>query len=320
MGDHQADFADDLAGSPYWCMKAFACLSVPSSHPFWSSPELPWPTHLFKPIKALPDPSHIISRLGNHTFLLSSGQKPHYALRHGPAKYSKFAYSSAFGFCCPTGDMDLEQVAADSMLALKDNSPGSTECDGETWRVRRQPLDARIVGRGTSDVHLRSRWKPWPDVEVETFLIPPQSNSPSYHLRVHRITSSRRLITSESGWATFGQGSDGRALVQAFSGEKSCGGDEEIGWARAVTSGGAVGVLDIPVQGGNGDRRGRLVQSDPNSNVIFARSVLPSLLGEVAEGKTWMATAVFGMPRKDGEVEGWAGEWQRTPRVPNYVA
>jgi len=302
-------------------MKAFACLSVPASHPFWTSPELPWPSTLFPSVKALPDPSHIMTRLGGHTFLLSSGQKPHYALRHGPAKYSKFAYSSAFGFCCGTGDMDLEQLAADSMLALRDNSGGVEECDGETWRVRRRPVDARIVRRGTKEVHLRSRWKPWPDVEVETFLIPPQSSSPNYYLRVHKITSNRPLRTSEAGWATYGQGSDGRALVQAFSGETSRGGSEEVGWARAVTRAGAVGVLDIPMGGGKADRRGRLVQSDPNSNLIFSRSVLPSLLGEILERVSWLATAVFGMPFRDGEGEkgDWEGEWGKVPEVPGYV-
>ena len=300
-------------------MKAFACLSVPASHPFWSSTELAWPTELFAPIKALPNPSHIMCRLGGHTFLLSSGQKPHYAMRHGPAKYSKFSYSSAFGFSCPTGDMDLEQLAADSMIALRDNSPGLETCDGETWRIRRMPIDARVAGRGTNNVHLRSSWRPFSNVEVETFLIPPQAASPNYYLRIHKITSGRPLNASEAGWATYGQGADGRALAQAFSGEKSRGGDEEVGWARAVTRAGAVGVVDLPVKGSKAGRRGRLVQSDPNSNVIFSRSILPSLLGELREGTTWLATAVFGMPAREGVIGNWEAEWGRVPEVPSYV-
>lgn len=306
-------------GSPYWCMKAFACLAAPQAHPFWTSDELPWPSDSYPSIKAIPDPSHIMTRLGGHVFLLSSGQKPHYALRHGPAKYCKFSYSSSFGFSCPTGDMDLEQLAADSMLALRDNSEGVEEGDGETWRVRRQPFDARIEGRGTRDVHLRSMWKPWKDVLVETFLIPPQAESPSWYLRVHKITSGRKLKSSEAGWATYGQSDDGRALVQAFSGEKSKGGDEEVGWARAATSAGCVGVKDVIVKGSKGDRVGRLVQSDPNSNVIFSRSVLPSLLVDIAEGETSIATAVFGVPAREGKVPEWTGEWDRAPSIPDYV-
>ena len=253
---------------------------------------------------------------GGHTFLLSSGQFPHYAMRHGPAKYSKFAYSATFGFSCPTGDMDLEQLSADSMIALKDASPGVEGCDGETWRVRRVPIGAKIVGRGTPEVHLQSSWKPWADVEVETFLIPPQESSPNYYLRVHHIKSGRPLTSSEAGWATYGQGEDGRALIQAFSGEKSKGGDEEVGWARAATKGGCVGVRDILVKGSKGDRQGRLVQIDPNANVIFSRSILPSLIGTIPKGESWIVTAVFGAPTR---VKDWQAAWDKLPTVPEYV-
>lgn len=217
--------------------------------------------------------------------------------------------------------MDLEQLAADSMLALKDATPGVEMCDGETWRIRRVPIDSKIVGRGTKEVHLHSSWRPWSNVEVETFLIPPQAESPNYYLRVHKITSDRPLHSSEAGWATFGQGEDGRALIQAFSGEKSVGGDEEIGWARAATKGGCVGVRDLSgkSKGGNsgvGERKGRLVQIDPNANVIFSRSILPSLLGEMQKGESWVITAVFGAPTR---VKDWQSEWDRLPSVPDYV-
>lgn len=302
-------------GSPYWCMKAFACLAAPSTHPFWTSEELPFPS--LPPLKALPDPSHIMCRRGGHTFLLSSGQFPHYAMRHGPAKYSKFSYSATFGFSCPTGDMSLEQLAADSMIALQDVSDGVESCDGETWRIRRIPIGAEIVGRGTADVHLHSTWRPWPKVEVETWLIPPQEGSPNYYLRVHKITSDRPLEASEAGWTTFGQGEDGRALIQAFSGLMAKGGDEAAGWARANTSGGCVGVVDIPVKGGKAGRQGKLVQSDPNSNVIFSRGVLPSLQGRIERGETWLATAVFGAPPK---VKDWEKEWEKRPEVPAYAS
>lgn len=307
-------------------MKAFACLGAPSSHPFWTSEELAWPSDLFPAVKALPDPGHIMCRLGGHTFLLSSGQSAHYFMRHASAKYSKFAYSSAFGFSCSTGELGLEQLAADSMLALHDASPEVSSADGETWRVRRIPLNARIVGRGTPDVHLRSGWRPWADVEVETFLFPPRESSPNWYLRVHKITSSkgRPLETSEAGWAIYGQGEDGRALVQAFSGEKSRGGDEEVGWARARTAGGVVGLKDIKIPHGGGERHGKLVQSDPNSNVIFSRSVLPSLSGTACQdGKTtWLATAIFGVPALGGDgslPEDWEKGWNTVPEIPKLV-
>ncbi|ORX36052.1 hypothetical protein BD324DRAFT_581530 [Kockovaella imperatae] len=302
-------------GSPYWCMKAFACLAAPPTHPFWSCSELPWPSDLFPLLKAIPDPHHIMCRHGNHTFLLSSGQQPHYAMRHGPSKYCKFAYSSVFGFSCATGDMDIAQTAGDSMLALKDATPGVENGDGETWRVRRKPIDAEIVGRGTPRVHLRSSWKPWKDVTVETWLLPPQADSPNWYLRVHRLRSDRPLLTSEGGWSTYGQGDDGRAVVQSFSGETSRGGEEQVGWARVTTQPGCVGILDLTK--GQDKRKGILVQTDPQSNVIFSRSVLPSLQGTLEAGETWLITAVFGLPHT-GEAR-YTEEWNKQPVVPDWI-
>lgn len=295
-------------GSVYWCCKAFLCLGASASHPFWSSHELPWPSQL-PTIKALPDPMHIMVH-GKHTYLLSSGQTPHYGMRNGAAKYAKFAYSSAFGFCASTGDMDLEALAADSMLSVRDTS----DCDGEVWRVRRVPLNAELIGRGTDNVHLKSGWRPFPDVHITSWLIPPNGDSP-YYLRVHRIESARRLQTAEAGWTTHGQGQDGRALVQAFSGETSPGGLQELGAARATTKAGSVGVRDIPIPGSI-SRMGRLVQSDPGSNVIFARSILPTLVGDIQPGVTWLATAVYGKPSVDGVLD---DEWDKAPTVPDYV-
>ncbi|WVR06006.1 hypothetical protein IAU60_003034 [Kwoniella sp. DSM 27419] len=293
---------------------AFLCLAAPNDHPFWSSTELPWPKDYLALTKSLPDPSHIMCRQGGHTFLLSSGQAPHYAMRHGPAKYCKFSYSATFGFCCPTGDMDLGQLAPDSMLALRDASDGVETCDGETWRIRRQPIDAQIVGRGTDKVHLRSKWRPWKGVEVETWLVPPQESVSNWYLRVHKITSDRKLESAEGGWANYGQGADGRALIQSFSGLMSKGGDQEIGWSRAATAGGTVGVMDIPYKGSQGKRQGQLVQIDPNANVIFSRGILPSLVGTLESGETWLVTAVFGKP--PGQ---WEKAWEAVPAVPDWI-
>nr|XP_019014939.1 uncharacterized protein I206_01026 [Kwoniella pini CBS 10737]OCF53720.1 hypothetical protein I206_01026 [Kwoniella pini CBS 10737] len=306
--------------SPYWCMKAFICLAAPASHPFWTSEELPWPKDILPLTKSLPDPSHIMCRQADHTFFLSSGQVPHYAMRHGPAKYCKFSYSSAFGFCCPTGDMDLGQLAPDSMLALKDASDGVDSSDGETWRVRRNPIDAKIIGRGTDKVHLRSKWRPWKDVEVETWLLPPPNAQSSYYLRIHKISSDRRLESSEAGWTNYGQGEDGRALIQSFSGLMSKGGDQEIGWSRAVTAGGAVGVVDVSYKGSSGKRQGQLVQIDPNANVIFSRGILPSLKGIIEPGESWLVTAVFGKPSKEGKTQGWEECWKQVPQVPSWIS
>lgn len=284
----------------------------------------------FPSITSLPDPLHIMVRLppaspalATHTYLLSSGQACHYALKAAESKYGRFAYSSAFGFSCPTGAFGLEQMAADSMLALCDDPVEEGFGQGERWRVRRIAEGAELIsyGAGSEEVYLHSVWRPWKDsVAVETWLFPPMRDAPDWYLRVHKITTDRDLRSSEGGWPCYGQGPDGRALVQVFSGEKGQGGLEEVGTVRAITSRGIVGLRDLARVN---QRQGKLVQSDANSNLIFSRSVLPSLLGSHKAGaEEWLVTAVFGQPAKVGEAavdEAWKDEWEKQPVLPRAL-
>ncbi|KAJ9105835.1 hypothetical protein QFC19_003405 [Naganishia cerealis] len=299
-----------------------------STHPFWQADELPWPTDLFPAITSLPDPLHIMVRLpprspalATHTYLLSSGQACHYALKASESKYGRYAYSSAFGFSCPTGAFGLEQMAADSMLALCDDPEEDGFGQGERWRVRRLAEDAQLVhyGNNSDQVYLHSIWRPWKNsVSVETWLLPPTAAAPDWYIRIHKIVTDRELRSSEGGWPCYGQSPDGRALVQVFSGEKGQGGLEELGVVRAITSAGIVGLKDL-----SGHRQGKLIQSDANSNLIFSRSVLPSLLGRHQPGsQEFLVTAVFGQPAKVGESsvdDAWKDEWEKRPVLPQAL-
>lgn len=272
-------------------------------------------------------------KLATHVYLLSSGQACHYALKAAESKYGRFSYSSSFGFSCPTGAFGLEQQAADSMLALCDDPVEDGFGQGERWRVRRIARDPEIVKHGPtdSDVHLHSTWQPWPNVEVETWLFPPTTRAPCWYLRVHRIKTDRALRTSEGSWPLYGQGKDGRALVQVFSGEKSTGGLEQPGIVLAETQAGVVGAVDIELPGAEGSeqvrrahqRQGVLVQADANSNLIHSRTVLPSLQASLEAGsETWVATGIFGVPSMVGEEnvdEAWKEEWAKRPIVPEFL-
>jgi hypothetical protein len=267
-------------------------------------------------------------KLATHTYLLSSGQACHYALKAAESKYGRFSYSSAFGFSCPTGAFGLEQQAADSMLALCDDPEDEGFGQGERWRVRRIAGGAELVehGQEADQVHLRSTWRPWPDVEVETWLFPPTLEAPCWYLRVHRLKTGRKLRSSEGSWPLYGQGPDGRALVQVFSGERSEGGLEETGLVRAETSAGVVGAAEVSLKGEAvaSQRSGEIVQADANSNLIYSRSVLPSLKGSHEAGsETWFATGIFAVPAKVGEPSvdsAWKEEWSKRPKVPEVIA
>ncbi len=255
----------------------------------------------------------------NHAYLLSSGQACHYPLKHGGEKYGKFAYSSAFGFSCPTGMFGLEQMAADSMLALCDDDDEAGYGEGERWRIRRDPIGAKLVQEDANQCYLASSWKPWPDVIVDTWLYPPTQAAPCWYVRVHRVQTARRLRSAEGGWAIYGQGKDGRAIVQVFSGERSEGGLEGDDVVRVQSEAGVVGEVDLSPLA---HRQGKIVQSDPNSNIVSSRTVLPTLLGNHLPGsETWLVTAVFGMASDEsGNVDStWEAEWAKRPEVPSVV-
>ncbi|KAF2823513.1 hypothetical protein CC86DRAFT_299285 [Ophiobolus disseminans] len=299
-------------GSPYWSMLAFACLAVPESHPFWSAPEEPHPFATQRVVKALPHPRHIVVRSGGHSFLLSSGQSCHYAIKNSNAKYGKFAYSAAFAYSVSTGYQELEQFVPESSLALSEDG-------GELWKMRR-------AHNGDSDIEHRdgvpvlvSSMKPWHDVEVLTYLIPPAEDTPNWHLRVHRIRSARDLLTAEGAWSVYGcRASDGRVLTEVpefladGEGRKS---DSTSAFAASRT--GAVGIAELY----QGARKGSVILSDANSNLVEARSVLPMIHKDVKAGDTvWFVTAVFALPSSvEGWKEQWKAGWEKRPQVPKWV-
>jgi len=302
-GYPQMEMADqyNYPGSPYWALKSFLPLALPETHPFWQAEAAPLPALV--PTKALPHAGMIVCRDPDsaHVFALSSGQHAQW-VRHGAAKYAKFAYSTLFGFSVPagegglerpgerdrnrTGEWPLAQAAADSMLAVSD--------DGARYRVRQEPLEARIEPEG-----LRALWRPWPDVEVETWLVAAVERpaAGAWHLRLHRLRTGRRLWSAEGGFAL---GSAGAVQQQA-----------EPGLAFARSSQGASGLRDLLSQ-----RAGRVVAMAPRTNLMTPRAVLPSLLGEHAPGEHWLACAVVGIP---GDAR-WEQMWAECPPCPAWFS
>lgn len=325
-------------GSPYWAFKAFIPLSLPADHPFWTAEEEPYPTSTL-PVAALDHPGHITSHLSPaHTFLLSSGQACHYPLRHGAEKYGKLAYSSAFGYAVPTGALGLDQHAPDSTIALSDDN-------GERWVVRREVEFARIErSEEGGESWLRALWKPWPGVEVETFLIPPQEASPDWHTRVHRIkvsSTARRgkVLVSDAGFSIHAQGLDGRALdaivgassatesgilASASRGAKTPEGKVEVGSEALVrSSAGVSGVADLTPRSQSQTRAGKVIILDANANIIFPRSIMPTITSEVHSGEkdveVWLVTGVFAVEDVNAVGPDLEARWAKRPIVPGSI-
>ncbi|CAL5867660.1 uncharacterized protein PFLUO_LOCUS1879 [Penicillium psychrofluorescens] len=297
-------------GSPYWCCLAFIPLALPETHPFWSATEEPYPSAALPEIAVLKYPKHIIVRQGGHSFLLSSGQACHYPLKATQAKYGKFAYSAAFGYSVPTGSYMLEQHAPDSMLALSEDG-------GEIWQTRRLALDARFEEPDPNGPPvLVSSWKPWPDVEVETTLIPLTGKYENWHLRAHHVHTGRDLQTSEGAFAIYGCRSDNGRMLKPMTGEADEGIREDNLSALVVSSAGAVGIVELQ---STIAREGKNVLADPNSNLIHGRTLLPSLQMNLAAGQVcWFVSAVCALPSRPDQ-KNWQSVWESKPAIPAWL-
>jgi len=240
-------------GSPYWALKTWLILALPESHPFWQAEEQPLPVLAEK--RVIPYAQQILIHT-DHVTMLTAGQLELNNYVNTEAKYTKFAYSSRFGFTIERGRFGLKHAACDSMLLL---------ADGDNYfRGRRECEVVRV-----DENYIFSRWSPWHDVHIDTWLVP----FGEWHLRLHRINSARTLQTVEGGFAVMktepqlvGRGS----YLSADNGSSA--------------------IVDLsPVI----TRQPDSVVTPPNSSIMFAEcAAIPLLTSTIAPGESWLCCAV----------------------------
>jgi len=272
----------NCGGSPYWAMKFFQMLAVAESHPFWQAEEEPLPE---LPRVSVQKPAGLVlCREEGEVVALATAQSTSWMrgatwMRHVPAKYCKFAYSTRFGFSVPAGDVGLAFGAYDSMLALSE--------EGEYWRARTENVESRIEGNV-----IYARWRPWVDVEIETWLIPV---SP-WHVRVHRLKTGRALVSAEGGFATSEMDEVLAAGRRFETGE---------GFAKNFAPPNASGICDLA-----GTRAGEITLTLPNTNLLFAKAAVPMLRGTHAPGEHHLFCAVL-----ESGAGTFEGSWGKPPKL-----
>lgn len=252
-------------GSPYWAFKAFLPLALPADHPFWAAEELPLPEADGLSVQK---PAHLVlvrDEGAGHVAAFNSGHRGTNEHTHTSAKYEKFVYSTWFGFSVPRSEWGLSQGAFDSMLAL-------SEAGDNLYRVRRRNTETMI-----QDNVLHAVWRPWADVEVSTWLV---AGLP-WHIRIHRIETSRGLDAAEGGYAL---GIEATPMQRVGANE-----------AVAASPWGVSGVRGLL-----GYESAGLVWPNANTNVLRPRTVIPTLTASLAPGVHWLVSAVYGEPGQTG--------------------
>lgn len=243
-------------GSPYWCMKAMLLLTLPDSHAFWSA--IPEPMPKLNATMVLQEAQMVLQRTpGDVQAAVSGLHSVHMSvLGHSAEKYSKFVYSTKFGFSVQKSSSLLSELAPDSMLVF--------EIDGKYF-VRDNCLRAELAG----DV-IVSYWSPFEGVEVRTAIAVTKFG----HVRTHNITSKIACTVYDCGFA-----------VQQFTP-----GDREKvteGWAEVASDKAICRVV-----GG----KGLIISAAPNTNLLHANTNIPAVMYDIPVGDVTIRTDVVTVP------------------------
>lgn len=234
-------------GSPYWALKTFLVLAVRADHPFWSAV----PLQLEKREKMLATHGNMLlcqAQEGRHLLgypagMLVAGQA------HAEAKYSKFVYSTKFGFSVPKAGVRYEEGAFDNTLAVT--------CDGHYYRTKTE-----VSNYAMKKNCVTYSWSPFAGVIIQTEIYP----FGSWHLRVHNIDTNIPIEIREGG---FSVPLLGRELI----------GRSGTGWAYAKTDELISRIVAI-----EGYEEALVIRPEANTSLFFPRTSLPCLKQTLAAG------------------------------------
>jgi hypothetical protein len=251
--------------SPYWAFKAFLPLALPDDHPFWAAEEAPCPPRLAPAV--LHHAGMVVANPPGDAVALVCGQQTEPTnrwARLGAQKYAKFAYSARYGFSVESDPLRLSEAVLDNMIGFSS--------DGQHYRFREYNEEVLLA-----DDLLFARWRPYADVVVESWLY----WQDDHHVRMHRVTTPRRLVTVEGGFA-IPRPSGPPDGLHAAPGEAII---------RTPADLSALFDLSPGLQ-----RSGKAQIAPPNTNLVASKTLVPQLVAELPAGSSVLACAVIAGP------------------------
>lgn len=247
----------NASGSPYWALKSFIILAFDENSEFWKAEVEPMPK--LDKVKLLKYAYMLMQRQNKNVMALTAGQYDLSNYVHTDEKYSKFAYSTHFGFCVPRSYASLIKTAPDSMLSFV-----IKELTGDMVFVRKKCMETRIT-----ENEVYSKWSPIKGIIVETILVPTDYG----HIRKHIIESEYECEAYDSGFAV----EKDREFFKGIH-EK---GKAEIDNGREFSA----------VESEKGE--GIILECDPNTNLIFSQCpMIPSIRYSIKKGRNEITTII----------------------------
>ena len=252
-------------GSPYWSMKSFLALALPPEHPFWQAEEKPF----LPPEKFLDEQVRLLLTRDaeNRQVIAYTAGNHAWEHMHEDEKYEKFAYSTQFAFSIVKEATTLNKGAFDSMLAVKRTG----KC---LWHSR-----SGCDSFSLSEDRIAFSWSPMEGVRIETVIAPVGM----WHIRKHVIRADFPLEAAEGAFAVRKDWAGARPCDRIAS-SLAAGGDFALAH-------GAYGTSAIFALRGYG--AGEVIHPEPNTNLMYARTVLPTLRADLPAGETTLLCAVF---------------------------
>ncbi len=168
-------------GSPYWSLKAFAFLALADDDEFFKAEALPLPR--LDRLKKIEAADMVISRECGNTAAYVAGTHNEFGCGQIIAKYLKFVYSTKFGFCVPYSNVNLEELAPDSMLVFELNGVYFMRNGNDGFALKENGLI--------------TEWSAFGDIKVTTDI----TITPEGHKRKHTIKTPYALKAYDCGYA-----------------------------------------------------------------------------------------------------------------------
>ncbi len=247
-------------GSPYWSFKFFLLLALPEDHPFWQAT----PIQPLKTTRRLTKGNMLIMTTHDQTHVLGypAGQSL-VGQAHAADKYSKFVYSTQFGFSVAKASETYAEGAFDNTLAI---------AYGDTYYRSKHQVAAYHL----ADDHVDYRWQPYPDVTVDSTIYP----FGQWHIRIHEVTTKQTITVKEGGFSV--------PLAPAKVLENSYG-------IRILSS-----CLCSSLFGIEGYDQIDTIRPEPNTSLYFNRTIFPYLTATLAPGRHRLIALVGGHYQKEG--------------------